>query len=155
MENEMDLSIARFIREQREREEQEERERLRKQYDPRVLPLTWDSRSTIVYATSPLDLFIIFAMFKLFQPRTEENFAIMFAIFLWKITTLLSAVHTPISQSGKLTLWRIFPFSRYSCSCLTAITAQFSSDSSVEAPRCGMTMQPGFPAVTGFGKSET
>ena len=35
MENEMDLSIARFIREQREREEQEERERLRKQYDPR------------------------------------------------------------------------------------------------------------------------
>ena len=29
MENEMDLSIARFIREQREREEQEERERLR------------------------------------------------------------------------------------------------------------------------------
>ena len=30
MENEMDLSIARFIREQREREEQEERERLRK-----------------------------------------------------------------------------------------------------------------------------
>ena len=34
MENEMDLSIARFIREQREREEQEERERLRKQYDP-------------------------------------------------------------------------------------------------------------------------
>lgn len=28
MENEMDLSIARFIREQREREEQEERERL-------------------------------------------------------------------------------------------------------------------------------
>ena len=32
MENEMDLSIARFIREQREREEQEERERLRKQY---------------------------------------------------------------------------------------------------------------------------
>lgn len=35
MENEMDLFIARFIREQREREEQEERERLRKQYDPR------------------------------------------------------------------------------------------------------------------------
>lgn len=35
MENEMDLSIARFIREKREREEQEERERLRKQYDPR------------------------------------------------------------------------------------------------------------------------
>ena len=36
MENEMDLSIARFIREQREREEQEERERLRKQYDHTV-----------------------------------------------------------------------------------------------------------------------
>ncbi len=32
---ELDLSIARFIREQWEREEEEERERLRKQYDPK------------------------------------------------------------------------------------------------------------------------
>lgn len=35
MENEMDLAIARFIRDQWERQEEEERERLRKQYDPR------------------------------------------------------------------------------------------------------------------------
>ena len=35
MVKEMDLSIARFIREQWEREEEEERERLRKQYDPK------------------------------------------------------------------------------------------------------------------------
>lgn len=35
MEQEMDLSIARFIKEYREREEAEERERLRKQYDPK------------------------------------------------------------------------------------------------------------------------
>lgn len=35
MEQEMDLSIARFIREQWERKEEEERERLRKQYDPK------------------------------------------------------------------------------------------------------------------------
>lgn len=37
MENEMDLSIARFIRELdgNERKDKEERERLRKQYDPR------------------------------------------------------------------------------------------------------------------------
>lgn len=35
MEKEMDLAIARFIREQWEREEEEERERLRKQYDPK------------------------------------------------------------------------------------------------------------------------
>lgn len=32
---EMDLSIARFIKEQREREEEEKREQLRKQYDPK------------------------------------------------------------------------------------------------------------------------
>lgn len=35
MEHEIDISIARFIREQWEREEEEERERLRKQYDPK------------------------------------------------------------------------------------------------------------------------
>lgn len=35
MENEMDLAIARFIRNQWERQEEEERERLRKQYDPK------------------------------------------------------------------------------------------------------------------------
>lgn len=35
MEQEIDLSIARFIKEYREREEAEERERLRKQYDPK------------------------------------------------------------------------------------------------------------------------
>ena len=35
MEKEIDLSIARFIKEQLEREEEEKRERLRKQYDPR------------------------------------------------------------------------------------------------------------------------
>lgn len=35
MEKEMDLSIARFIKEYREQEEAEERERLRKQYDPK------------------------------------------------------------------------------------------------------------------------
>ena len=46
MENEMDLSIARFIREKREREEQEERERLRKQYDPRErITYTLEERS--------------------------------------------------------------------------------------------------------------
>lgn len=35
MKQEMDLSIARFIKEQYERQEEEERERLRKQYDPK------------------------------------------------------------------------------------------------------------------------
>lgn len=35
MEKEMDLAIARFIREYREQQEQEEREHLRKQYDPK------------------------------------------------------------------------------------------------------------------------
>ncbi len=35
MEKEMDLSIARFIKEYWERQEEEEQERLRKQYDPR------------------------------------------------------------------------------------------------------------------------
>ena len=40
-----------------------------------------------------------------------------------------------ISQSGKLTEFLIFPFSRKFRSSFTAITAQFSSDSSVDAPR--------------------
>ncbi|MGN0403372.1 MAG: hypothetical protein ACI4HQ_14105 [Acetatifactor sp.] len=35
MENEMDLAIARFIRDQWERQEEEEMERLRKQYEPK------------------------------------------------------------------------------------------------------------------------
>ena len=35
MENEMDLAIARFIRDQWERQEEEEKERLRKQYEPK------------------------------------------------------------------------------------------------------------------------
>ena len=35
------------------------------------------------------------------------------------------------------------------------MSAQLSSDSAVDAPRCGVTMQPFAPTVVVFGKSET
>ena len=86
---------------------------------------------------------------------TVENFTIIFALFLWKIAIRPALSQTPISHFGQLTLFLILPFSRYSIISLIAILAQLSSDSSVEAPRWGMTIQPSCPTVVEFAKSET
>ena len=95
------------------------------------------SRSMRVYAYSPLLLFVISAMFRPSAPRILVNWLIMFGIFLWQMAIRPTATQVPISQLGKFTEFLIFPFSRKSLTSFTAITAQFSSDSSVDAPRCG------------------
>ena len=56
---------------------------------------------------------------------------------------------------GKLTLFVILPFSRKSTSSFAAMTAQLSSDSAVDAPRCGIEMTRSVPISSGVGKSTT
>ncbi len=49
----------------------------------------------------------------------------------------------------------MLPFSKKSFTCSTAITAQFSSDSAVDAPRCGIGTTPFTPSSLASGKSVT
>ena len=94
-------------------------------------------------------------MFRPSAPRILVNWLIMFGIFLWQMAIRPTATQVPISQFGKFTEFLIFPFSRKSLTSFTAITAQFSSDSSVDAPRCGVTRIPLCPATVWFAKSVT
>ena len=70
------------------------------------------SRSIMVYANSPLDLFIISVILIPSSPKHAVNLVIIFAIFLWKIAIRLAWVQTPISQLGKFTELIILPFSK-------------------------------------------
>ena len=83
-----------------------------------------------------------------------DKFSIMPGSFLFEMVSLdlsdLSRAH-----SGKLTEFLMFPFSRKSISCMAAMMAQFSSDSSVEAPRCGMAMTLSVLMTSSSGKSVT
>ena len=56
---------------------------------------------------------------------------------------------------GKLTELTIFPFSKYSRISLTAIRAQLSSDSGVEAPKWGITIIFSISTRSGVAKSVT
>ena len=103
----------------------------------------------------PWLLLVISAMFRPSLPRILVNWLIMFGMFLWQMAIRPTATQVPISQFGKFTEFLIFPFSRKSLTSLTAITAQFSSDSSVDAPRCGVTRIPCLPATVAFAKSVT
>jgi len=60
-----------------------------------------------------------------------------------------------ITQSGKFTEWRMLPVSRKVLTWLAAMTAQLSSDSGVEAPRCGMAMTLLSFSRSSSGKSVT
>ena len=59
------------------------------------------------------------------------------------------------TASGKLTLLRMLPFSRKSRSVSATMTAQFSSASPVEAPRCGSVTTCGWSLSALLGKSHT
>ncbi len=59
------------------------------------------------------------------------------------------------TASGKLTLLRILPFSRKSRTVSATMTAQFSSASPVEAPRCGRVTTFGWSLRALLGKSQT
>mgnify|MGYP002522960527 CR=1 FL=1 len=56
-------------------------------------------------------------------------------MFLCATVILEAASQVPISHLGKLTELTMFPFSTKSIICLTAVIAQLSSDSAVDAPR--------------------
>ncbi len=60
-----------------------------------------------------------------------------------------------IPTLGKFTALAMVPSSRKARSWSTTMNAQFSSASSVEAPRCGSAITPGWPASRALGKSVT
>ena len=59
------------------------------------------------------------------------------------------------STAGRFTLLRMMPDSRKSRVCAAAMTAQFSSLSGVDAPRCGVQITPFAPSSASEGKSVT
>ena len=106
MEREMDLSIARFIKEQWELKEQEERERLRKQYDPKEL-ITYTLEELIegvrngrqILYTLPLEFeprallagrFIIPYIKNFFDVEDDDQQAVLLASNKRKVTFSLS-----------------------------------------------------------------
>ena len=76
-------------------------------------------------------------MFTLSPARQVEIWPTMFGTLLLAMTRRVVPGTRGITASGKFTELRMLPFSRKSRSCSAAITAQFSSASPVEAPRCG------------------
>src|SRR6185437_16219841 len=110
------------------------------------------SRSTSVYAISPFDLF---TMLWMLRPAC----AIVVEICPTMLGTLAFAIamrcgdSRAISTLGKFTAFAIAPSSRNSRSWSTTMSAQFSSASSVEAPRWGSATTPGSPCSRGLGKS--
>ena len=58
-------------------------------------------------------------------------------------------------HSGILTELTIVPVSKKSRICFAAITAQFSSLSGVDAPRCGIASTFGWQSISSSGKSVT
>ena len=80
------------------------------------------------------------AMFKLESPSTVENFDTMPETFLFEIQRRVPSLGIGLSVTvfGKFTELTMFPFSRKARSWSTAMSAQFSSASGVDAPRCGI-----------------
>ena len=76
--------------------------------------------------------------------------------------TFLLAIHKRVPPTGigaskyvfgKFTEFTIFPLSRKSFSCFTAIKAQLSSASGVEAPKCGRQITLSFAKSSSSVKS--
>mmetsp|Transcript_4178 Transcript_4178/g.13944 ORF Transcript_4178/g.13944 Transcript_4178/m.13944 type:complete len:201 (-) Transcript_4178:979-1581(-) len=115
----------------------------------------WLLKSITVYAMSPLEVLICCEMFKPLLPRKvvispSAPGSLRFTMhsrapdeFFWGARMVV----------GKFTELRMVPVSRKSIIVVAAIAAEFSSASSVEAPRWGMTMCWGWPIKSGSEKS--
>ncbi len=103
---------------------------------------------------SPLDLFSMLWMLILRRPSACEMRPSMSGTFAFAIARRYGASRG-IDASGKFTAFCRLPFSRYSRSWSTTMTAELSSASPVEAPRCGSATTLGFPRSAGLGKSVT
>src|SRR5262249_29817429 len=112
------------------------------------------STSTSVYAISPRDLLTMLWMLSPARAIVVEICPSMFGTFAFAIATRYGDSRG-MSTFGKLTAFWTVPCSRNSRTWSTTITAQFSSASSVEAPRCGKATTPGSPSSAGPGKSVT
>src|SRR6185503_7017834 len=112
------------------------------------------SRSTSVYESSSREWFSMSAMLMFCAARHVKICATMFGTFLCGIATRFGRVRLS-TVSGKLTERVTLPFSRNSRTLSTTMTAQFSSASTVEAPRCGKQMTLGLSSSARVGKSVT
>ena len=112
------------------------------------------STSTSVYAISPRDLLTMLWMFRPACAIVVEICPTMLGTFAFAIA-MRCADSRAISTLGKFTALRIVPCSRKSRSWSTTMSAQFSSASAVEAPRCGSATTPARPRSRGLGKSQT
>src|SRR5258708_8228053 len=112
------------------------------------------SRSTSVYAISPFDLLSMLWMFRPACAIVVDICPTMFGTLALAIA-MRNGDSRAISTLGKFTALATVPSSRNPRSCSTTMSAQFSSASSVEAPRCGSASTPGWPFNFGLGKSVT
>ncbi|MNC85995.1 hypothetical protein D3C83_16220 [compost metagenome] len=103
---------------------------------------------------SPFDLFTMVWMLRLAFAIAVEICPTMFGTLAFAMPTRNGASRA-IVTSGKFTALTMLPFSRKSRTWSTTMTAQLSSASRVEAPRCGSMITWGCPASFCAGKSQT
>ena len=92
-------------------------------------------------------------MFNPISASFPANAPIVFGRLRWIRHTRALPGRRAIARAGRLTLRMMLPFSRYSRSSSTAMRAQLSSLSGVEAPKCGTGSTPRTPSIAGTGKS--